>query len=160
MNRNDVIEILAVITAGDGRREPVETDVEFWQEIIGDLSKDLALQAVKDHFRTRPGVWLEPGHIVTRAREIRRDMLARDTDYRRNADDPDEHYPGDAKAADDLPDYPREWTAEQRVGAYWAALRLNATPTNTNSWYAIVEQAAERHKKHTEILEAEGAQHD
>jgi hypothetical protein len=37
------------------------------------------VQAVIDHFRERPGVWLEPGYIVQRVRAMRRDRLERRT---------------------------------------------------------------------------------
>jgi hypothetical protein len=98
---------------------------------------------------------------------IRRDGDYAD-DYRRGPlrdrppveSEADNWHPGDALAAPDLPPYPADWTSEQRVGAYWAALRMRVTPTSTNSWRAILTQAQKQHQKHTEILETEGAQHD
>ena len=77
MNRNDVIDVLSVVAAAT-RRTIGETDVDVWQAVIGDLSKDLALQAVRDHLKHRPGVWLEPGHVYEGARAIRRDQLNRE----------------------------------------------------------------------------------
>jgi hypothetical protein len=150
MNRNDVIDVLTVITAGDGRREPGPSDIEFWCEIIGDLSKDLAMQAVKDHFRTKPGVWLEPGHIVARAREIRRDMLDREPDFHRSPpieDEADSYYQGDIKAAPDLPPYPRHWTSQRRVAVYWYAMSLRAVPSKTSGWQALSDQLDKQNAK-------------
>src|SRR6476620_11382432 len=82
MNRDDVIDVLTAVAAAD-RRTVGEADVDVWQAVIGDLPKDLALQAVRDHLREKPGVWLEPGHIYERVRAIRRDQLEREPDQHR-----------------------------------------------------------------------------
>lgn len=84
MNRNDVIDVLSVVAAAT-RRSVGETDVDVWQAVIGDLSKDQCLLAVRDHLRERPGVWLEPGHIVERVKAKRRDELDRESDEQRDA---------------------------------------------------------------------------
>lgn len=84
MNRNDVIDVLTVVAAAT-RRTVGEADVTIWAGIIGELDKDLALQAVRDHLRHKPGVWLEPGHVYEGARAIRRDQIARETDAQREA---------------------------------------------------------------------------
>lgn len=84
MNRNEIIDLLTVIAAGD-RRTVGKTDVDFWLTVVGDVPKDLALEAVRRHFRERPGVWLEPGHIVQGAREIQRERLLRESDEMREA---------------------------------------------------------------------------
>jgi hypothetical protein len=54
-----------------------------------------------------------------------------------------EHYPGDANAAPDMAEYPREWTSDQRLAAYWHALRLHALPRTTAGWEAVAKQLAE-----------------
>jgi len=84
MNRNDVIDVLTVVAAAT-RRTVGEADVEIWGGIIGELDKDLALRAVRDHLKYKPGVWLEPGHVYEGARAIRRDELNRETDEQREA---------------------------------------------------------------------------
>ncbi|MCH9731658.1 MAG: hypothetical protein K0U84_18610 [Actinomycetia bacterium] len=84
MNRNDVIDVLTVVAAAT-RRTVGESDVDVWQAVIGDCDKHLALQAVRDHLRHKPGVWLEPGHVYEGARAIRRDQLAREPDAMREA---------------------------------------------------------------------------
>ena len=76
MTPEDVIDILTAIAVTD-RRTVSGNEVTMWHKIIGDLPKDLALQAVVDHFRERPGVWLEPGHIVAGVRAIRQDRAMR-----------------------------------------------------------------------------------
>lgn len=145
MNRDDVIDVLTAVAAGD-RRTVGDADVDVWQAIIGELAKDYALQAVRDHMRDRPGVWLEPGHVYQRARALRRDELDRSglpaIEPRRDAGDEPQHYPGDLKAAPDLPPYPTEWTTQQRLAAYWHVIRERVTwPRATDNWRAVLNQA-------------------
>lgn len=139
MNRNDVIDVLSVVAAAT-RRSVGETDVAIWEPIIGSLSKDLALQAVRDHIRENPGVWLEPGHVYQRARAIRRDEMERDNWAPAIESRQTEHYPGDAKAAPDLADFPSDWDSAQRTTAYWYALRMHAVPQSTSGWKALAAQ--------------------
>jgi hypothetical protein len=82
MTPEDVIDVLTAVQAGD-RRTVGKADVIFWTQIIGDLPKDLALQAVVDHFRECPGEWLQPGHIVAGVRAIRRDRYERQSEAER-----------------------------------------------------------------------------
>ena len=91
MSPEDIIDLLCVIAAVD-RRTIGEADVAVWHELIGDLPKDLALQAIKDHFREQPGVWLEPGHIVAGVRAIRRDRAMREPLEAREDDELGEGY--------------------------------------------------------------------
>ena len=63
MTHDDIIDLLSYAAAFD-RRTVGKFDVLAWYDLIGDLPKDLALQAARDHYREQPGVWLEPGHIV------------------------------------------------------------------------------------------------
>jgi hypothetical protein len=76
MNRDDVIDVLTAVAAAD-RRTVGHADVDIWHGVIGDLDRDLALRAVRDHLRAHPGVWLEPGHVRQRVRAARRDELDR-----------------------------------------------------------------------------------
>jgi hypothetical protein len=139
MNRNDVIDVLSVVAAAT-RRSVGESDVAIWEPVIGSLPKDLALQAVRDHIRDSPGVWLEPGHVYQRARAIHRDYLDRETAPSIQAKREQEHFPGDAKSAPDAAPYPPEWTTEQRLTTYWYALRFHAVPHTTAGWRALLEQ--------------------
>jgi hypothetical protein len=99
MNRNDVIDLLSAIAAAD-RRTVGKADVEVWQQVIGELPKGLAIQAMRDHWREEPGVWLEPGHIFQRVRAFMRDHLEREPDDYREA----RQAAIDAKAAPDTED--------------------------------------------------------
>lgn len=84
MDRSDVVDVLTAVAAGTGR-EIGEVDVKLWQSVVGDVPKRFALEAVLAHFRECPGVWLEPGHIVQRWRDYRRDQIAREPDEMREA---------------------------------------------------------------------------
>ncbi len=79
MNRNEIIDLLTIIAAGD-RRTVGNTDVDFWHNIVGNVPKDLAIEAVRRHFRERPDVWLNPGHVVQGARAIHQERLQHETD--------------------------------------------------------------------------------
>lgn len=144
MNRNDVIDVLSVVAAAT-RRPVGETDVGIWEPVIGSLPKDLALQAVRDHIRDCPGVWLEPGHVYQRVRNMRRDVMERDP-HAIGPGREQEWYPGDAKAAPDPAPYPADWSPEQRVTAYWYARRFYAVPHTTEGWRALLVQM-ESHTK-------------
>ena len=78
MNRDDVIDVLAVVAAAT-RRTVGEADVKIWSEIIGGDDKQLALRAVRDHLAECPGVWLEPGHVHQRVKAFRRDQWERES---------------------------------------------------------------------------------
>lgn len=84
MNKSDVVDVLSFVAAGD-RRTVGDADVEMWFLVMGDVPKDFALHAVIAHRRENPGQWLEPGHIVQRWKDHRRDQLAREPDAMREA---------------------------------------------------------------------------
>ncbi len=103
MNRDDVIDILTVITAGD-RRTVGEADVALWLGTIGDLHKADAITAVGQHFRTSEK-WLMPVHLRTLAMEIAKDRWLRTDPAERNelgqldADEPMNEAAAPARAA-------------------------------------------------------------
>ncbi len=68
--------------------------------------------------------------------------------------DLDGNYPGDAYAAADPPPYPTEWTAEQRVGAYWYTLNRGIKVRSTAHWKSILADAARTSQRHLEIIPA------
>ena len=127
MNRDDVIDVLSVIAAAD-RRTVGDADVVVWQGVIGDLPREFAMRAVRDHLRDQPGVWLEPGHVYQRARAMMRDELAREPDAFREA----RQAILDAKAAPDPPEAPFTGPVKhQRPQCNWLSVRCphcNAAP--------------------------------
>lgn len=119
MNRDEVIDVLSVIAAGD-RRTIGKADVILWQGVIGELPLDYAMRAVRDHFREEPGVWLEAGHIFKRARAMMRDELEREPDSLREA----RQAILDAKAAEDPPEKPFTGTVKHhRPTCNWMTVR-------------------------------------
>lgn len=156
MNRDDVIDVLSVIAAAT-RRSVGEADVAIWEPVIGALPKDLALQAVRDHIRDSPGVWLEPGHVYQRARAIRRDDMERNDTWTPSIESRanDEHYPGDAKAAPEMAPFPADWDSDQRRTAYWQAVRLHAFPRTSASWKALSEQAVTQKERHANLIDSQ-----
>ncbi len=55
--------LLAKIQVGDNR-EVDEVVIAEWFDVIGDLDFDDARDALRQFRRERPGVYLEPGHLV------------------------------------------------------------------------------------------------
>lgn len=75
MNRNEVADVLSAISAYD-RRTIGDPDVIAWHAAIGDLPKDLALDAVVIHHKTS-SEFMKPSHLNTLARDIRQDRAQR-----------------------------------------------------------------------------------
>lgn len=63
-----------------------------------------------------------------------------------------DYTPGDAFAAADPPPYPREWGSEQRLSAYWCAIRIRRFPTHTQGWYGIVSLAERMRNNHPDPM--------
>jgi hypothetical protein len=47
----------------------------------------------------------------------------------------------------DIPPYPLEWTAEQRVAAYWHALNFTHFPGVTEGWFAVWKSLEREQKR-------------
>jgi hypothetical protein len=50
----------------------------------------------------------------------------------------------------DIPPYPVEWEAHQRVAAYWHAVNFTNLPTTTEGWFVVwksLERERERRRK-------------
>ncbi|MEX7470163.1 hypothetical protein AB4Z39_10670 [Mycobacterium adipatum] len=71
MNRDDVIDVLTAVAAAD-RRTVGEADVQIWLGVLEHIPLDVALEAVRDHLRDKPDMWMQPGHVYQRSREIMR----------------------------------------------------------------------------------------
>lgn len=83
MTEQEVAQVLAKVVLGDNRQAD-RMVLAFWVESIGDLHFGDAMEAVREHRRFSPGVWLEPGHVFAgagrardrREREVRRQRPA------------------------------------------------------------------------------------
>lgn len=72
MNVVEVGKLLTIASAYDNRTVSTESAVA-WNEIIGYIDFDVAVEAVKYHFRTSTE-YLMPAHIVTGARRVIEDI--------------------------------------------------------------------------------------
>lgn len=68
--------------------------------------------------------------------------------------------PGDMIAAE-TPNYPDEWTSDQRLTAYWYALGYGIKVRSTHAWHNVLadaERTADRHhRKVNTLIEGDGA---
>ena len=134
MDRDDAIDLLSIISAND-HRTIGQTDIQIWQQALGNVTPDEAVDAVMAHIRDMPGVWLEPGHVVARVKAKRRDAYERSDPDFREADKieamfgtsaavrRDRYSYVDKSEPDDEDGYPADWTTEQRLKAYWAKIQ-------------------------------------
>ena len=132
MDREDIVDLLSIIQANDNRTIG-ETDMALWLQMIGQLAKDDALDAIQAHFAEYPHIRITPGHVIQRVKAMIKDRLERmEPDERAAAVGPAavrrDRYGYIDKSAPDPEPYPAEWTSEQRVAAYWAQLRNKHTP--------------------------------
>jgi hypothetical protein len=63
MSIAEVAVLLAEIQVGDNRNVD-ELTIAYWHNTIGDLALEAAQTALRRFRRERPGVYLEPGHLV------------------------------------------------------------------------------------------------
>lgn len=153
----DVIEIMTVVAACHPRSAPRMDDkattlatATIWQELLDGYGIDKAeyINAIKHRARGTNEA-PEPSEMILVARDLRKQVKDRDVDYHETGPNQGSAvYPGDDKAAPDPGPYPREWTAAQRVDAYWHAHRLHAVPTSTAGWHAIMEQLETHREQH------------
>ncbi|WP_120338105.1 hypothetical protein [Cryobacterium soli] len=72
MNYEQVGALLGRVKLGDNREiDDKGLMIEDWFQTIGHLPFDECLAAVVLHRQERPGVWLEPGHIIAGVRVLR-----------------------------------------------------------------------------------------
>jgi hypothetical protein len=75
MTEDQVVDLLTAAAMFD-RRTVGRADAKAWHAVVGDLSFDDALVAVRGHY-TEGSDWLMPAHVRTRVRAMRRDRLER-----------------------------------------------------------------------------------
>jgi hypothetical protein len=47
----------------------------------------------------------------------------------------------------EVPPYPVEWEAHQRVAAYWHAVNFTSFPGTTEGWYAVWKSLEREHNR-------------
>lgn len=76
MNREQCAQVLAKIQLGDNRQVD-QLVLDEWFHTIGHLSFQDSIEAVREHRLTRPGVWIEPGHVAAGVKAIGNDRVSR-----------------------------------------------------------------------------------
>lgn len=77
MNTDEVAEMLGRMAVID-KRSVGKIDILTWEELLPpELTLTEALEIIRDHRRTKPGVYLEPGHISVPFKTISDDRLRR-----------------------------------------------------------------------------------
>lgn len=144
----DALQVMTIVAACHHRTAPRMDDREVamatadtWADLLnghGFTTAEL-IAAVKDRAKVCPDA-PEAADIIRVARATRADRtaLAPEPGTNRSGE-----YPGDAKADRDAAEFPADWDRDQRLGAYWYALRLHAIPHSTAGWEAIATQLEE-----------------
>lgn len=144
----DALEVMAVVAACHHRTAPRMDDREaalviakHWADLLDgyDFTVPELIKAVKSRAKVCPDA-PEAADIIRVARSARSEQMSRNAAPVADTDSWDGHYPGDAKAAPDLAPYPAEWDSNQRLSAYWYALRMHAVPQSTSGWKALAAQ--------------------
>jgi hypothetical protein len=147
---SDVLEVMAVVAACHQRTAPRLDDqavalatASVWVELLNDydFTKAELVAAVKNRAKVCPDA-PEVADVIRVARSARSEQMAQATPLHVEAH---EDYPGDAKAADDMPGMPRDWPADKCVTVYWFALKMRAAPHTTAGWEALAAQL-QRHR--------------
>lgn len=55
----------------------------------------------------------------------------------------------------DLPPYPVEWEAHQRVAAYWHAVNFTNLPTTTEGWFVVWKSLEREQQRRQNIIPKE-----
>ena len=63
MIRAEMVQLLARVQVQD-KRQVDQLIVDDWLDLIGDMGLEQALNALRRFRRERPGVYLEPGHLL------------------------------------------------------------------------------------------------
>ena len=67
MTLTEMAQLLTFAAAVDSRKV-TDPMVLVWHQIIGDLDYGVACVALQEHRRNCPGVYLEPGHILSQVK--------------------------------------------------------------------------------------------
>jgi hypothetical protein len=55
----------------------------------------------------------------------------------------------------DIPPYPIEWEAHQRVQAYWHAVNFTNLPTTTEGWFVVWKSLEREQQRRQKIIPKE-----
>lgn len=108
--------------------------LEHFNRYIPTATREDLLEAVTEYHHLPHDRMIQPGDLSLVYRAKLRDNTDR-TDPELRA------LPGDSKGGE-LPDYPVEWTSEERLAAYWYLVKSRCTrPAKTENWHTILRIA-------------------
>jgi hypothetical protein len=137
ITRNDVLDVLTKAAAYDAAHTPKTSNMlihawlEHFESYAPNVQREELIAAVTEYHREPRDRMLQPADLSALCRALRRDALDRM--------EPDEA-PQHNKSAD-IPDYPADWTREQRLCAYWHTVRTGTKPATTENWHTVLAAA-------------------
>lgn len=151
MHPNDAARVLATAAIYD-KRTPSRAEAFTWAADLGEMSVDEAIAAVQEHFRTRPDVYLNVGHVIEIVKRHRRSGLDQSSRLENSAIlalDPDD------------PDYDRKYLAAVRQARETAASDGSAIPERPGlpSRYEVAEETAQRARRGAQMCRQALAEH-
>lgn len=151
MHPNDAKQVLAAAAVYD-KRTPSSAEAYTWAADLGDMTRDEAIAAVREHFKTRPDVYLVVGHVIEIVKRHRRSGLDQSSRLENAAIlalDPDD------------PDYDRKYLAAIRQARETAAVDGSAVPERPGlpSRFEAGEENAQRARRGAELCREALAEH-
>jgi hypothetical protein len=151
MHPNDAARVLATAAVYD-KRTPSRAEAFTWAADLGDMSVDEAIAAVGEHFRNRPDVYLNVGHVIEIVKRHRRSGLDQSSRLENAAIlalDPDD------------PEYNRKYLNAIREARETAAVDGSAVPERPGlpSRFEAGEETAQRARRGAELCRAALAEH-
>lgn len=140
---DDILDALTKAAAYDTQHTPKTSSmlVAAWLEHFGryapDADRDDLLAAVTEYHREPHDRMLQAADLSAIARAIR---------HRDDDGDPLEPPP---RPTAEPADYPPDWTADQRLTAYWHALRSGALPSTETGWTTVLDHATRTRHDHS-----------
>lgn len=144
MHPEDAKKVLACAAAYD-KRKPSQTETVLWAADLGDTTLSEAVNAVREHFKTRPDVYLQVGHVIEIVKRYRRtglDQSARLENAAITALDPDD------------PDYTRKYQLALQAARHRAASDTTVIPGQVALPGGTVESRVERTRRGVALARA------
>jgi len=144
MHPEDAKKVLACAAAYD-KRKPSQAETMLWAADLGDTTLSEAVHAVREHFKTRPDVYLQVGHVIEIVKRFRRtglDQSARLENAAITALDPDD------------PDYTRKYQLALQAARHRAASDATVIPGQIALPGGTVESRVERTRRGAALARA------
>ena len=141
LNADDIAAVLTKSAGFDSAHTPRASAIltAAWLEHFATYAPSATradlLSAVSVYHREPHDRMLQPGDLSIVIRARRQDELDRTN--------PDERaLPAGAQNVGELPDYPSEWSPDERLTAYWHMVKTRtARPVKTENWWTLLRAA-------------------